>query len=111
MTPIEAIQSFYHLFDLVWQRTSETGVSDTVYLSYTEASQVAGYTAIGGGTTGGLFRSNRNLNREISKNLELGTVLRKDDWSFEGCHLSIRWDDDLTDWTFDSSDTKDSHRQ
>ena len=90
------------LFDLLWQRTSETGVSDTVYLSYTEASQVAGYTAIGGGTTGGLFRSNRNLNREISKNLELGTVLRKDDWSFEAVTF-YRWDDDLTDWTFDSA--------
>jgi hypothetical protein len=90
------------LFDLTWQRTTETGTSDTVYLAYTETSQVAGYTAIGGGTTGGLFRSNRNLNREISKNLEFGIVLCKDDWSFEAVTF-YRWDKDLTDWTFDSA--------
>ena len=90
------------LFDLTWQRATEIGTSDTVYLAYTEASQVAGYSAIGGGTTGGLFRSNRDLNREISKNLEFGIVLRKDNWSFEAVTF-YRWDEDLTDWTFDSA--------
>ena len=37
------------------------------YLDYSETSQVVGYSAIGGSTSGGLFNSNKHLDREISK--------------------------------------------
>ncbi len=85
--------------DITWKRVHEGGVSESIYLSYAEASQVAGYTAIGGSTTGGLFRSNRDLGREVSRNLELGAKLERSDWSLESA-VFYRWDDDLTDWTY-----------
>lgn len=75
-----------------------------VYLSYAEASQVAGYTAIGGSETGGLFRSNYNLQRETSENLELGLVLDKLNWRFDSA-LFYRADSNLTDWTYSFDST------
>lgn len=85
--------------DISWQTTDNNGNSQTIYLSYAEASQVVGYTAIGGSETGGLFRSNHNLGREKSKNLELGTQLKRQSWELDAA-LFYRWDDDLTDWTY-----------
>lgn len=81
-----------------WQRTYENGDSDTIYLSYTETSQVAGYTAIGG-TAGGLFASDPNLDRETSQNLELGKRIRRSSWTLDAA-IFYRWDDDLVDWTY-----------
>jgi len=86
------------LFDITWLRSHGNSNSESVYLSFAESSQVAGYTAIGGGTSG-LFASDPNLSREISQNLELGTKIARQDWSFEAA-LFYRWDDDLVDWTF-----------
>jgi hypothetical protein len=91
------------LSDISWQRDHANGQSEKVYLSYTQATQVAGYTAIGGGTTG-LFASNPDLNREISKNLELGMALQRNEWSFDAA-VFYRWDDDLVDWTYSYSNT------
>lgn len=73
-------------------------------LSYSEATQVAGYTAIGGSETGGLFRSNRNLKREVSKNLEVAFSLDQLDWRIDSA-LFYRWDNDLTDWTYSFDST------
>ena len=42
---------------------NQNGSEHTWYASYAEATQVPGYTAIGGSETGGLFRSNYNLER------------------------------------------------
>lgn len=86
------------LFDLTWLRRYENGNSDSVYLSFAEASQVVGYTAIGGSTTG-LFASDPDLDRETSQNLELGLRLKRAGWSLEAAAF-YRWDDDLVDWTF-----------
>jgi len=85
--------------DITWKRIHTSGNSESIYLSYAETSQVAGYTAIGGSTTGGLFRSNPDLDRETSQNLELGSRIKRGDWSFEGA-VFYRWDDDLVDWTY-----------
>ena len=85
--------------DITWKRIHTSGNSESIYLSYAETSQVAGYTAIGGSTTGGLFRSNPDLNRETSQNLELGGTIKRDNWRFEGA-VFYRWDDDLVDWTY-----------
>lgn len=73
--------------------------SQTVYLSYAQASQVPGYTAIGGSDTGGLFRSNYNLAREKTENLEVGLALERDTWRLDAA-IFYRQDDDLTDWTY-----------
>ncbi|MGB1030870.1 MAG: TonB-dependent receptor, partial [Pseudoalteromonas marina] len=50
--------------DISLNTQNSDGSEQTVYLSYAQASQVAGYTAIGGSDQGGLFRSNYNLERE-----------------------------------------------
>lgn len=88
--------------DITWTRINNDGSSDSAYLSYSEASQVAGYTAIGGSDSGGLFRSNYDLDRETSQNLELGGALKRADWSIEGA-IFYRWDDDLVDWTYSAA--------
>ncbi|MEM8867756.1 MAG: TonB-dependent receptor [Verrucomicrobiota bacterium] len=72
----------------------------SIYFSFTETTQVAGYTAIGGGTAG-LFASDPDLNRETSQNLELGAQITRKDWSLETA-VFYRWDDDLVDWTFEN---------
>lgn len=83
-----------------WQQGHENGNHEAVYLSYAESSQVAGYTAIGGGTSG-LFASDPTLDRETSQNLELGTRVARESWSIEAA-VFYRWDSDLVDWTFES---------
>ena len=89
---------FSPLAEISWFKTDDTGNSERIHLSYAQATQVAGYTAIGGGTSG-LFASNRDLGREVSENIELGVALKRPDWSLESA-IFYRWDDDLTDWTF-----------
>lgn len=86
--------------DITWERVESDGTSKKLYLSYAEASQVTGYTAVGGGTTG-LFASNPTLDTETSKNLELGGTINQGNWSLNAA-IFYRWDDNLTDWTFDS---------
>lgn len=90
--------------DISWLSTYADGSSRKIYLSYAEASQVAGYTAIGGSETAGLFRSNHQLQRENSKNLELGLSLDKNSWTLDVA-IFQRQDDDLTDWTYSFSAT------
>ncbi|WP_371188595.1 TonB-dependent receptor plug domain-containing protein [Thalassotalea maritima] len=82
-----------------------------LYLSYAEATQVAGYSAIGGSETGGLFRSNHDLQRESSQNLELGLSLDKLDWRLDSA-IFYRWDNELTDWTysFDSTSARTANQ-
>ena len=73
--------------------------SEHTYLSYAETTQVAGYGAEGGNETKGLFRSNHDLAREVSRNLELGHALKRPEWSLEGS-IFYRWTEDLVDWTY-----------
>ncbi|MFT2091936.1 TonB-dependent receptor plug domain-containing protein [Paraglaciecola sp. 2405UD69-4] len=90
--------------DIKWSAMNEKGVLQSVYVSYAEASQVAGYTAIGGSTTSGLFRSNDNLGRETTQNIELGFGLKGGSWQFDSA-LFHRKDDGLTDWTYSLDST------
>ena len=90
--------------DITWDTINADDTSQTFYLSYAEASQVAGYTAIGGSDTGGLFRSNYNLERETTKNIELGLALDRETWRLDSA-LFYRQDDDLTDWTYSLNST------
>jgi len=90
--------------DITWNTFSSDDTSQTLYLSYAEASQVAGYTAIGGSNTSGLFRSNDSLEREKTKNLELGLGLDGLNWSLDSA-IFYRKDNDLTDWTYNLNST------
>ena len=77
----------------------ENGDSERAYFSYAKTTQVVGYGAIGGSETSGLFRSNHNLLRETSENIEIGYAINKGEWSLESA-VFYRWDDDLVDWTY-----------
>jgi len=90
--------------DITWNTINADDTSQTLYVSYAEASQVAGYTAIGGSNTGGLFRSNYELDRETTKNIELGLALDRDTWRLDSA-IFYRQDNDLTDWTYSLSST------
>ena len=89
--------------EISWQKKDKQGRSERLYLSYAQSTNVLGYGAVGGGPSG-LFASDPDLVREISKNLELGYALNQADWSIK-CALFFRWDNDLVDWTYDSNNT------
>lgn len=85
--------------DISWQQTHANGDTDRIYLAYSEASQVIGYTALNSDPSGYLFGGDSTLGRETSKNLEVGGQLKRQDWSLEGA-IFYRWDDDLVDWVY-----------
>jgi len=85
--------------DITLNTINADDTSQNFYFSYAQASQVPGYTAIGGSNTGGLFRSNYDLERETTKNIELGLALDRDTWRLDSA-IFYRQDDDLTDWTY-----------
>ncbi len=90
--------------DITLNTQNSDGTAQTLYLSYAQASQVAGYTAIGGTDSGGLFRSNYNLERETTSNLELGLLLEEQSWQLNSA-IFYRKDNNLTDWTFNFDST------
>ena len=90
--------------DITFNTINSNATERTFYLSYAEASQVAGYTAIGGNDSGGLFRSNYSLERETTKNLELGLLLEQQSWQLNSA-IFYRQDNNLTDWTFSFDST------
>ncbi|MDC3210995.1 TonB-dependent receptor [Pseudoalteromonas distincta] len=90
--------------DITLNTQNSDGTAQTLYLSYAQASQVAGYTAIGGSDSGGLFRSNYNLERETTSNLELGLLLEEQGWQLNSA-IFYRKDNNLTDWTFNFDST------
>lgn len=90
--------------DITLNTQNSDGTAQTLYLSYAQASQVAGYTAIGGSDSGGLFRSNYNLERETTSNLELGLLLEEQTWQLNSA-IFYRKDNNLTDWTFNFDST------
>jgi vitamin B12 transporter len=76
-----------------------TGNWDRNYISYSETVQFAGYGAIGGSETSGLFRSNYDLSVEKSKNLEFGHQMKRSYWNLNTT-VFYRWDDNLVDWAY-----------
>ena len=94
---------FSGICDLTWEHRENDNHFESLYISYVETSQIAGYTAIAA-SSGGPFASNSDLDRETTQNLELGGSLNRDTWTFEGA-LFYRWDDDLVDWTYSENNT------
>ena len=90
--------------DIHWQQSLPGNISRSAYLSYSEATQVAGYTAVGGNPDSGLFRSNNQLQREVSKNLEAGVAIDLPGWRVDSA-VFYRWDNELTDWTYSFDST------
>ena len=76
-----------------------SGSSERIYISYAESVQFIGYGAVGGSETSGLFRSNHDLDRETSRNIEVGYQLENKMWTFHASAFH-RWDDNLADWTY-----------
>ncbi|MBL9218867.1 MAG: TonB-dependent receptor [Opitutaceae bacterium] len=70
-----------------------------LYAQYSEATQVATYTALNSNAAAGLFRGNPNLGRATSRNLEAGFSFSPAGWAVEAAVFHRR-DDELTDWTF-----------
>ena len=85
-------------------RTAEKDLQEQYYVEYAESSQLPGYTAIASNPDAGLFRSNPSLTREQSQNFELGYKRTQGRFSLQTATF-YRQDNDLVDWTFDSSIT------
>ena len=75
--------------------------SEFWYISFAQSTQLASYSAIASDPSGFLFGGNQDLGREISKNLETGLKIKRDKWKIDSS-VFYRWDDDLTDWTFEA---------
>ena len=86
--------------ELTRQRIYDLNLYDELFLSYSETSQVLGYTALANGDQ---FKGDPNLKRGTSKNLELGYILSNSEWKFSGA-IFKRWDKDLVDWIFSNTD-------
>ena len=86
---------------------SANGQIERTYLSYAKTTQVAGYGAIGGSENSGLFRSNHNLFKETSDNIELGYSINQKVWSLDGA-IFYRWDQNLVDWTYSGAGARAS---
>ncbi len=95
-------EKFSPIAEVSWSRNGDDQQSESAYLSYSESTQVLGYGAIGGPISSGTFQSTRDLNRSISKNLEIGTNLKRNNWSLSAA-IFHRWDEDLIDWTYSES--------
>ena len=78
---------------------SSKGQSWQIYADVSRNSQVPGYTAIASNPSGGLFRGNPNLSREIATNFEVGYGTQWGDLQFQAAAF-LRKDRDLVDWTF-----------
>ena len=83
------------------------GQTERTYLSYAKTTQVAGYGAIGGSESSKLFRSNHDLLRETSENIELGYSINQKEWSLDSA-LFYRWDHNLVDWTYSGAGARAS---
>ena len=92
---------FSPIGEIGFLRSHNTGDSEFFYLSYAQSTQLASYSAIASNPAGFLFGGNPNLGREVSKNLETGVKIQRDRWKID-TSLFYRWDDDLTDWTFEA---------
>ena len=98
------------LVNFAWEKTTLDGNRKNIYLSYDKTFQTAGYTAIGGSVYDfkehgnpnakqPLFASNRDLDTEISQNLEIGFNINSNSLWLRTA-LFYRWDDNLTDWVY-----------
>jgi vitamin B12 transporter len=72
------------------------------YIQFSRTTQLPGYTALNSNPESGLFRGNPELEREASKNYEVGMKILRQRW-MTSLAVFYRSDDDLVDWTYSSS--------
>jgi hypothetical protein len=78
---------------------NEQGALRRVYASYAQSTQLPTYTALNSNNLGGLFAGNRDLERSLASNFELGAQARAGSWDLSAA-LFFRHDHDLVDWTY-----------
>jgi hypothetical protein len=81
------------------RETPAPQVMQRMYVSFSDTTQVASYTALNSNPSAGLFRGNPNLGRETSHNFEVGASGAAAGWTFQTAAF-YRQDNDLVDWTF-----------
>jgi vitamin B12 transporter len=81
---------------------SRTSAVRSVYVSYSEASQLPSYTTLNNNNAGGLFVGDRDLDRSTSGNFEIGAEGAAQGWDFKTA-VFFRRDRDLVDWTFNAT--------
>ncbi len=74
----------------------------STYAEYSRATQLGGYTALGSNPGPGSFAGDSELGREIADNYELGIQWTCCNFTFGG-DIFYREHEDLTDWTYDST--------
>jgi len=93
-----------------WERKEGENTSDRAYLSYSQATQVIGYGAIAGklatASPPPLFASDRDLDREVSRNLVLGYTITRGEYKLQSAVFN-RKDPNLVDWVY-KQDTPDA---
>ncbi|MEO6005286.1 MAG: TonB-dependent receptor [Opitutus sp.] len=85
------------VFEISRERASSA--VNRIYFSYAQSTQVPTYTALNSNAAAGLFRGNPFLQRETSRNVELGVSGTWEGWSVQAAAFR-REDDHLVDWTF-----------
>jgi hypothetical protein len=92
--------AFSPIARIAWNPTAELwGASPRLFVEYSGATRVPGYTALNSNPRGGLFRGNADLGREESRDAGMGVELRAQSWSAR-LALFSRHDDPMVDWTF-----------
>ena len=92
------------LIELSLDRVAPKVVVSRIYLSYARTTQTPTYFALNSNPTRGLFRGNPDLDRQISRNLELGATAGVGPWTASTA-VFFRRDNNLVDWTYSASST------
>lgn len=87
---------------LSWLNVAPSVGLDTLFVAYSQSTQLPTYTALNSRPSAGLFRGNANLGREVSRTVEIGATGTRGRWSAQ-VSLFARQDEDLVDWTYASS--------
>ena len=101
------VSAFSPLFKV--ERISPRRLCSTVYLSYSETTQLPTYTALNASGTSGIWRGNADLGRSFARNWELGWSGYWRGWTCSGAFF-IREDRDLVDWTWHSAQSPTAAR-
>ncbi len=96
---------FLPVAEVIWDASEH----NSIYLQYSSASQVPGYTAINSSSEAGLFRGNQNLSRERSRNIETGIKFNYENIKARAS-IFYREDRDLVDWTFSETESSFASR-
>ncbi len=75
---------------------------ESVYASYSEATQTTTYFALNSRPNAGLFRGNPDLRRQVAHNFEVGARAIRGGWS-GNVAVFHRKDERLVDWTYASA--------